>query len=205
MADFIVSSSNEAATQLVQSWPDWPGHVVALVGPPASGKSHLARAWAADVGAVILGPEDEFSGLAPGASVLIESVENGDWNESNLFHLFNWIKEISGSLLITSRLPPNRWQIALPDLKSRLATVAVGEIAQPDDNLLMILMVKLFSDRQLQVNAAVINYIVPRVERSFSAVTRLVDQLDKAALANKGKVTRNLAKMCLLDDQNREL
>jgi len=197
LADFIVSDSNYAASQLVQSWPHWSSHVTALVGPEASGKTHLARAWAAGADAVILRPNDDISRLARGTAVLVEEPIESGWCEENLFHLFNWIKEISGSLLITAKQPPSRWDIQLPDLKSRLATITVGEIAEPDDDLLAILLAKLFSDRQLQVDAAVIAYILPRIERSFAAVVDMVEKLDKAALADKRKISRSLAKACL--------
>ena len=197
MADFIVSSSNEAACSLVQSWPEWPGHVVALIGPEASGKSHLAHAWAKDAGAAVFGADTEVSMLQPGQAVLAEDMDELGRSEQDLFHLFNWIKEISGSLLITSKTPPNRWVIDLPDLRSRLTTIAVGEIYQPDDELLMVLMVKLFSDRQLQVDMTVLNYVLPRIERSFSAVYAFVARLDAAALADKRKISRALAKACL--------
>ena len=57
--DFIVTPSNSEAVAIVDSWPDWPASTVApallLIGPPASGKSHLARVWAARAGAIVNG------------------------------------------------------------------------------------------------------------------------------------------------------
>lgn len=195
--DFIVSGSNEVASKLVQSWPSWPAKVVALVGPASSGKSHLARAWAADAGAVIYGADMAASDLTPGRPVLAEDLHAQGRTDDEIFHLLNWAKEISSSLLITSRQHPNRWPVSLPDLRSRLATILVGEILQPDDELLMLLMAKLFSDRQLQVDMAVLTYAVPRIERSFSAVYAFVARIDAAALAGKRKISRALAKSCI--------
>ena len=197
--DFIVSGSNEAASRLVQSWPNWPAKAIALVGPASSGKSHLAMAWAADAGAVVFGADMTASDLTPGIPVLAEDLDTQGRSDDEIFHLLNWSKEISSNLLITSRQHPNHWPVSLPDLRSRLATVLVGEILQPDDELLMLLMAKLFSDRQLQVDMPVLAYVVPRIERSFSAVYAFIARVDAAALAGKRKVSRALAKSCLED------
>ena len=197
--DFIVSGSNQAAAGLVQSWPNWPAKTIALVGPASSGKSHLARAWAADVGAVIYTADLTASELVPGTPVLAENLDAQQRTDDEIFHLLNWTKEISSNLLITSRQHPNHWPVSLPDLRSRLATVLVGEIMQPDDDLLMLLMAKLFSDRQLQVDMPVLAYVVPRIERSFAAVYAFVARVDAAALAGKRRISRALAKSCLED------
>jgi len=197
MADFIVSASNEAAFAVVDSWPDWPHHAIALVGPAASGKTHLAKAWAKRAGAVEVSPADEIQALPPGSNVLVDGADAADRNDDTLFHLFNWTKETGGHLLLTGRTAPNLWDAKLPDLRSRLATLPVSEIREPDDHLLMVLLVKLFSDRQLQVDLAVVDYIIRRIERSFTAAKDLVDAIDRDALADKRKITRSLAKACL--------
>ena len=48
---FVVSSSNAQAVATLDSWPDWRGGALALVGPPGSGKTHLADVWAERLGA----------------------------------------------------------------------------------------------------------------------------------------------------------
>ncbi|SDD69224.1 HdaA/DnaA family protein [Kordiimonas lacus] len=197
MADFIVSASNEAAFSVVDGWPDWPHHAVALVGPAASGKTHLAKAWAKRADAIEVNASDEIDAIAPGSNVLVDGADAATRRDETLFHLFNWTKETGGHLLLTSRTAPNLWNVALPDLKSRLATIPVAEISEPDDHLLMVLLVKLFSDRQLQVDLAVVDYIIKRIERSFTAAKELVDAIDRHALADKRKITKALAKTCL--------
>ncbi|TNE66957.1 MAG: chromosomal replication initiator DnaA [Alphaproteobacteria bacterium] len=197
MADFIVSSSNEEAMALVESWPDWPLHAVALVGPAAAGKSHLGHAWAERAGAKPLSVDTDLAGLEPGTAYLVEDADTGRFPEATLFHLYNWARETGGSVLFTARLAPTLWKVRLPDLRSRLATLPVAKILPPDDQLLTVLFVKLFSDRQLQVDLSVIDYILPRIERSFDAAKALVALIDESALADKRKITRTLAKSCL--------
>ena len=45
--DFIVTSCNEMAASMVESWPSWPGQMRALnvTGAALSGKSHLGAVW----------------------------------------------------------------------------------------------------------------------------------------------------------------
>jgi len=57
-ADFIVAPCNARAFAFLDSYPDWPAPMAALYGPSASGKTHLARIWAARAGAALLDARD---------------------------------------------------------------------------------------------------------------------------------------------------
>lgn len=196
-ADFLPAPCNEAATGWIERWPDWPGFALALAGPEACGKSHLAHIFAGKSGSVVvaaavLTPEN-IPEIAAGNGVVVEDADRGV-DETALFHLYNFQKEQNQPLLLTGREPPNRWRIALPDLHSRLATFPVAEIGSPDDHLLEALLVKLFADKQLRVGPDVVAYMLPRIDRSFAAVHDLVETLDKAALADGRAVTVPLAR-----------
>ncbi len=191
-ADFLPAPCNEAAMGWIERWPDWPGFALAVSGPAASGKSHLAHIFAAKsaslmVPAAVLTP-DNIPEISGDHGVVVEDADRGV-DETALFHLFNVQKEQNRPLLLTGREPPNRWKIALPDLRSRLATLPVAEIGSPDDHLLEALLVKLFADRQLRVGPDVVGYVLPRIDRSFAAVHALVETLDKAALEAGRAVT----------------
>src|SRR5436853_6314079 len=88
--DFLVSLSNEAAYGLVERWPDWPYRVIQLVGPDASGKSHLAAIWARRAHAwTTTAFELTFSRvphLASGRAVVIEDCDGRGLEEHALFH-----------------------------------------------------------------------------------------------------------------------
>jgi chromosomal replication initiation ATPase DnaA len=114
-------------------------------------------------------------------------------DEPALFHLLNLAQERGLSLLMTSRLPQAGMRIALPDLASRLRATPMVAVGAPDDDLLRRVLVKLFADRQLVVDLAVLDYIVKRMERSLSAAGRIVDLLDHTALAEGRRITRALA------------
>ena len=55
--DFLVSDCNLAAVKLIDSWPAWQDRVQLLIGPPASGKTHLARVFQALSGAKAIDPD----------------------------------------------------------------------------------------------------------------------------------------------------
>lgn len=180
--DFVVGDANRAALAWIDRWPDWPGRGLVLHGPEGAGKSHLAALWLARAGAVRARPDSLPAD--PQAPVLIEDI-GPDLDEKALLHGYNRLAAAGRSLLITGRLPPAAWSLDLPDLRSRLLALPVAAVALPDDNLLRGLLVKLFGDRQLRVDERVIDYLIPRMERSYSAARALVAAIDQAALAGR--------------------
>lgn len=194
--DFLVGASNRAALAMIERWPDWPDRALALVGPEGAGKSHLAAIWAEIAGARrmsarALGETDLPGELATGALVVEDASVPLD--ERPLFHLLNLMRERECFVLITARTPPATWAIALPDLTSRLRAIPAIALDAPDDALLRALMVKLFADRQLDVDEALVGYLVTRIERSFAGARAAVEELDREALRQKRPVTRALA------------
>ena len=195
--DFLESASNADALALIERWPDWPAPVLALVGPQGSGKSHLAAIWAERAGARFLsaralGESNLPAALATGALVL-EDAASRNFDQRALFHLLNLAREEEAFVLLTASSAPTAWPIGLLDLASRLRAIATVTLAAPDDALLRAVLAKLFSDRQLQVDDALLGFLVTRIERSLGAAKDVVSRLDAAALRQSRPVTRALA------------
>ncbi|MBM3482485.1 MAG: hypothetical protein FJX66_04210 [Alphaproteobacteria bacterium] len=199
-ADFVVAPSNEAAVRLIDTWPDWTfGGSAVIVGPPSSGKSHLAQIFSARSGAEIV-PAVSLAGLTTGVfdrgALVIENAE-AIADERAVLHCINALAEVGGHLLLTAREPPSRWPIKLPDLASRLRQVFTAEITAPDDALVSALLVKLFSDRQVSMSPEVIRYLGARIERSHAGIQAIVERLDRAALKSGRSVGLALARAVL--------
>jgi chromosomal replication initiation ATPase DnaA len=199
-SDFLVAPSNARALAVVDGWRDWPQGKLALIGPKGSGKSHLARVWAAASGARVIAAADLGPGAPDPGPVAVEdvaAVAGSDAGERALLHLHNLVLAEGGRLLLTGRTPPAQWGLRLPDLASRLVAVPVARIEPPDDALLAALIVKLFADRGLAVGPRLVAWLVPRMERSHAAAAQVVAALDRAALASGRPLGRGLAREVL--------
>ncbi|MEM9682529.1 MAG: DnaA/Hda family protein [Pseudomonadota bacterium] len=201
--DFLVAPCNEDAVAWIDAWPDWPGRALCLYGSPGCGKSHLAHVWRSRSGAVEVAADGLDSAAVGDLSAEVKCCVVEDAypvaDETALFHLFNTIIERRGYLLLTAERPPSRWDIGLKDLRSRLLAVPSQEIGLPDEGLLGAVMIKMFADRQIDVSHDVLVYLVMRIERSFDGARRVVDALDRAALAAHRRLTVPLARDVLKD------
>jgi chromosomal replication initiation ATPase DnaA len=194
--DFLVSACNLAAVRLIDAWPDWQDSGQLLIGPAASGKTHLARVWQARSGARALTDASLdmtlIEGAGEGAALVVEDIDRGGYDEKALFHLLNLARERGLSLLLTSRDAPSRLGCALPDLLSRLNGLPVVQIGAPDEALLKTVMLKHFADRQLDIDPKVLDFLALRSDRSLAAAALVVEAVDRAALATGRKISRQL-------------
>lgn len=200
--DFLVAPANEEAYRWVTGWPEaWPGCVLNLYGPRASGKTHLAHLWQRRSDAAWLAPEWEVDAPASrcleGARAWIAQEPAPQEDETHWFHLLNAVQQEKKYLLITSREPLSRLAPSLPDLASRLAALPAVGIGRPDDALLEALLYKRFSDLQLKVSPEVVPYLLGRAERSFAAADALIRKLEARSLMEKKNITLALARKIL--------
>ncbi len=201
--DLVVTDANREAVTYLDNWPLMNEgsdtiSIAILAGPVGAGKSHLANIWAARVGAEFLSPSTTADQQVPSeGSYVVEDIAQGAFSETWLFHLINAIRASNGSLLLTSRRWPGNWGITLPDLQSRMKLAHLMELNEPDDGLLAGVMTKLFSDRQLHVEANVVEYLVVRMERSLASAQKLVAEIDNLSLAEKRGVSKPLAATAL--------
>ncbi len=200
--DFLVVPGNAEALTWINQWPAWPSPALVVHGPPGCGKSHLCAVWRRRSRAVLLHPEDLRVKALPmllgqATAVALDHADRvadmGD-GERALLHLFNLLKQDQGHLLLLADSAPAHWGLALPDLRSRLVAAPAVMVSSPDDQLLAAMLIKLFADRQLQPGTDVIRYLLPRIDRSFAGVRRVVEALDRAALAERRRISVPLAR-----------
>ena len=192
-ADFLTGAANAGAIALVDAWPDWPARIVLLAGPIGSGKSHLVEIWRGMSGAEVVAASalvvPNVEALLASGAIAIEDLHAGPIDEAALFHLLNISMERKATVLITSRQWPSALPLALDDLVSRLRAAHRVELAEPDDDLLRRVLIKLLADRQLTVDRAVVDFVVTRMERSLGAANLIIDRLDREALAAGRAIT----------------
>ncbi len=189
-ADFIEAPGNARALTYLESWPGWSVPAVALYGPSAAGKTHLARIWA-DRSAATLADARSLREPIAGPAV----VENCDSADDPAYEpaLFAML-EAGAPLLLTGRNAPSQWRVHLPDLVSRFRALIAFALGEPDEALLMALAVKLFADRQLAVPEAVVIKLVQGLERSPAALRDFIARADATALSRQKPVNLQLVR-----------
>lgn len=199
--NFFMSSANSLAVQAVENWQSWPQNKLVLAGPEGAGKTHLARIWADQVSAQsLLATQIEQNITAVSRPVCVEDIERIGGNnaaEEALFHLHNHAQNSGLPLLLTGRGAVSEWGICLPDLLSRLQASQTVFLLPPDDALLSAVLVKLFADLQLRIEPGLIEYLLPRMERSIAAAQQLVRALDRQGLQHKRAVGVRMARNIL--------
>jgi chromosomal replication initiation ATPase DnaA len=194
--DFLVSDCNLGAVRLIDSWPDWQENAKLLIGPAASGKTHLGRVWQALSRAELLSPDGldmaSLDAMGAGTALIVEDVDRAGYDEKALFHLLNVAREKRLFVLLTARDAPNRFDCSLPDLRSRLNALPAIRIGPPDDALLKTVMLKHFADRQLVIDPKSLDFLALHIDRSLAAAAAAVAAVDRAALASGRKISRQL-------------
>jgi hypothetical protein len=178
--DFLLSGANRLAFEHLQRWHTWPVMATVLTGPRKSGRSLLGGIFARKVGGRLFDDAPEH-------------------DEEALFHAWNDAQAQRRPVLLIADAP--HWEVRLPDLRSRLAATPQVEIAQPDDTLICNLIVKLLSDRGIVIAPEIAEYIAPRIERSYVAVLRAVDSLDRAVLSSHRRLTLPAVRAALIADR----
>ncbi|MGA3304211.1 MAG: hypothetical protein ABSC72_13125 [Methylovirgula sp.] len=196
--DFLAAPCNEAALAMIEAWPQWPDTLLFLLGPAGAGKTHLAAIWAERAGAAVIEAQDlasaDLPSLATRSALVIDNADRIGAAEAALFHLLNMAREHGITLVFTARQRPELWGLKTADLLSRLRLAPALELGAPDEALLKAVLVKLFCDRQIIVDATVIDTLALHIDRSLDLARRLVALLDREALASGRKVTRAMVR-----------
>lgn len=164
----VVGAANEAVVDALGRPETWPFRTAVLAGPPRSGKSLLARWFAAQ-----------------GAGEAIDGANALD--ETALFHRWNRAQEDGRPILLV--VDGQGWDIALPDLRSRMGAALHLEIGTPDDAMVGALIEAHAEERGLALGEGALTYLVPRATRSFAAIERLVAMIDRLSLERKVPAT----------------
>lgn len=204
--DFMVARCNREALALIEAWPHWPFFAAVVYGPEGCGKSHLAHVFAQRVATLCQYPipvplinarevtPSRVERLHRDNPCLVIENLNPNINNEAMFHLFNLYQNEGGYILFTAKAAPARMHFRLPDLQSRLNMLPAVAIAEPDDDMLAALILKLFNDRQILITPEILNFIVRNMQRSFSYACKLAAEIDAVSLAYKRAVSIPIVK-----------
>lgn len=176
--EFLIGPSNERVVRQLERWSTWPVMAVVVTGPRKSGRSLLARIFAAKTG-----------------GGLIDDAERQ--NETTIFHAWNRAQEVRRPVVIVADAAPPEWAIKLPDLRSRLSASPTVRIGDPDEALMRALFERQFLRRGLDARPELIQWLVVRVERTHIALLRTIDLLDQAVLERHKRLSIPLARATL--------
>ena len=198
--DFFVSRSNYYAYQLINSWPKWEKKIVNICGEKYSGKSHLSNIFIQKFkGRIIYANtvnNETLNSLKTYENIVLENFSKSV-NENLIYSLFNLMDQDNKYLVINSQIPINEIDFKLNDLKSRLKNCLVAKIQNPDDEMIYALIVKNFADRQISLDKKLIDFIIKRIDRSYSKIFEFIYKIDELSLKKKRPINLKTIKELL--------
>ena len=82
-------------------------------------------------------------------------------------------------------------------MKSRTKNFLLLNIEKPDDELIFAIILKNLSDRQILLDKKLINYIIKRIDRSYSKIHEFVYKIDQLSLKKRKSIDLNIIKEVL--------
>ena len=85
----------------------------------------------------------------------------------------------------------------LEDFISRSKNCIFAKIEKPDDELMFAILLKNFSDRQIDVDKKLIDFIIKHIDRSYGKIYEFVYKLDEISLKKKKSIDFKIIKEAL--------
>ena len=186
--DYYVSKSNFFAYSIIEKWPKWEKKIFNIYGEKFSGKTHLANIFKSKKRALFI-KANEFNDDIFKKAKLFENIiiDNFDekYDEKLIYSIFNLIDQDNKYMLINSIIPISKINFKLPDMISRSKNCLSAKIENPDDDLIFAIILKNFSDRQIKVEKRIIEFIINRIDRSYSKIYEFIYKIDELSLKKK--------------------
>ena len=198
--DFYLSKSNKHVFEYLKKWPNWEKNFINIIGEKLSGKTHLINIFLKKNKGIKFDVKnlknDDLQKINVYENIILENITS-NVNEKLLYSLLNIIEQDNKYIIITSESPIVYIDFKLKDLKSRTKNFLLLNIDQPDDELLLAIIIKNLSDRQIKLDKKLIQYIVKRIERSYSKIHDFIYKIDKLSLKKKKSMDFKIIKEAL--------
>jgi DnaA-homolog protein len=127
----------------------------------------------------------------------LESIAEDEFWQESLFHYYNRLQEYSQHLLIAAKSAPQYLNLLLPDLISRLISGVLFQVRELNDNERLLALQQRARLRGLEFSDEVGQFLLLRLPRHAKSLFSALEQLDKASLLLKRKLTIPLVKAIL--------
>ena len=186
--DFYLSKSNKHVFDFLNLWPKWEKNFVNVVGEKLSGKTHLINIFLQkNKGIIFEGKSlqnDDLKKVKIYENIIIENLSS-NLDEKLFYSLFNLIEQDNKFIIVTSVKPIVDIAFDLKDLNSRAKNFILLNIKKPDDELIFAIILKNLSDRQISLDDKFIEFIIKRIERSYSKIHDFIYKIDQLSLKKK--------------------
>ena len=199
--DYFVSSNNFPAFKLIDSWPNWPGKWLNIFGESGSGKTHLSKILESKVGKIKFVNADKVNNetinqLNDIECLIIDNFNN-NIKEGLVYSILNQSKQLNNYVLINSNYSIKNINFNLEDLRSRINSFIFMGIELPTDELLQVIITKSLSDKQININPKLIDFIINNIERSYDKLFKFLKDIDDLSLSTGKSININLIKKVL--------
>jgi chromosomal replication initiation ATPase DnaA len=195
--DYYVSNSNKYPFNIITSWPKWEKKFINLIGEKFSGKTHLINVFLKKFNGIKIDANlldnDFLNKIKIYENVVVEDLHS-KIDEKLFFTLMNIIDQDNKYLIITSKKPIDNIRFKLNDLNSRAKNFLLTNIENPEDDLIYAIILKNLSDRQIIIEKKLIEYIIKRIERSYSKIFDFIYKIDEISLKKKNQLILKLLK-----------
>ena len=199
--DYYVSSNNYPAYKLIDSWPDWPGKWLNIHGEKGSGKTHLSKILKKKIKKSRIISADKIKNNIiqdlNNLDCLIIDNFNNNVDEKLLYTIFNHSKQLENYILINSLNLIKNLNFNLKDLQSRINSFVFIGIDLPTDDILKVIITKTLSDKQINISAKLIDFIINNVDRSYKKMFKFIKKVDELSLSTGKSININLIKKVL--------
>ena len=199
--DFFVSSNNFSAYKLIESWPNWPGRWLNIFGKSGSGKTHLAKILEKKINKIKLIEAKNITNQIiqdlNNIDCLIIDSFNNNIDEKLFYSILNQSKQLNNYILINSIEAIKNEKFKLKDLRSRINSFLYIGIELPTDDLLKVIISKILSDNQINIDPKISDFIIKNVERSYEKMFKFLKDVDDLSLSTGKSININLIKKVL--------
>ena len=196
--DALISDSNKIIVEWIKFWPSWNRYLV-IYGDHGCGKTCIAHFLANNYNFILADSYDIATiyndVLNQADGIIIDDAHIYD--EKKLLCLINIVRERGKKIIIISPAPPSYWKVEINDLQSRLKAMPIVKIDQPDDQLLKILIKRLFSSKQIVIDDNIVDFLINRIERNIFYVQNIIKAIDEISLRDHKKITISFVKQVI--------